>query len=172
MLVNKIEYFAYAPSELPNHNVNALIVLPYEDTSYSFIKSLELAEEQKIDTDYPKGSIKRLLKAKNNGTLRNAFVTEFQNTRAIMFKIGNSTFMIPNQMNPHKNIGDHSIECFTKPQFLNSDNDCALTAKLVNFSARTYINEFLSGNIIDSKKLFSKITDATESLPTTPISVR
>ena len=152
MLVNKIKCFSYAPSEMFEHNVSALVVTPYEDTSFSFIKALELAENQKVDVDYPKGVVKKLLKAKQSGNLRSAFNSVFENTRVIMFKVGNSTYLIPNQMNPMKNIGDHSIECFAKLQFLHSGQDCEKNAQLVNYAVRKYINEFIACSLVDSKR--------------------
>ena len=63
MLINKIQYFSYAPLEIPSHNVNALIIAPYADVNFSWNKALELAEYQKVDLDYPRHSVKKLLKA-------------------------------------------------------------------------------------------------------------
>ena len=66
MLINKIQYFAYAPNEMPTHNVNALLIAPYVDPSFSWAKALSFAEPQTIDVDYPRGIIKKISKGKNN----------------------------------------------------------------------------------------------------------
>ena len=165
LLISKIKYFSYAPNELIDHNVTSLNIAPYQDNMFSFIKPLDLAESCKVDIDYPKGVVKRLLKAKQKGEYKKAFEKEFENTRIIMFKVGNRTYLIPNQLNPMSNIGDHSIECFAKQQFLNSGLDCENNAILVNYAARIYINEFLNGGLVDTKRLFSVVSSKVESVP-------
>jgi len=166
LLVSKIKYFAYAPNEILDYNANSFVVLPYEDNGFSFIKALELAENEKVDVDYPKGVVKKLIKAKQQGTLRAAFNEVLAETRAIMFKIGNSTYMIPSQMNPNKNIGDHSLECMAKPKFLNSGADCENTAKLVNFAARTCMDDFFEASVVDNKRLFVVVSERIKATPT------
>ena len=70
LLINKIQYFAYAPSETLDKEVNSLVITPYADTSFSFIKALDVAENEKVDIDYPKGVIKSITKARKQGNLR------------------------------------------------------------------------------------------------------
>lgn len=162
-LINKIQYFAYAPNRLPNHNLNSLIIAPFADnSSYTWSDTLNLADSQKIDTDYPKGSIKRLLKAKQQCRFQEVSSDEFQETRAFMFKTGNTTFIIPSQMNPNIRIGDHSIESIYKNHILNNDTDYSTTAKLINTASKLYMREFLNNSIIDIKYLFSKISTLLE----------
>lgn len=162
LLINKIKYFAYAPHQMITHNVNAFIVTPYVDTAFSWAKALDMVETQKVDVDYPKGVIKKLLKAKQQGYFKQEFDAEFKETRAIMFKVGNSTYFIPNRMNPRLNMGDHSIECIARSQFLNSGTDYEQNAKLANFASKLYLNEFLNCNIIDTKKAFNTIAEKIE----------
>ena len=168
LLINKLQYYAYAPNEMPTHNVNALLVTPYIDPSYSWAKALEVAENQKVEIDYPKGIIKKLLKAKQQTRFQEVFESEFKDTRAIMFKVGKSTYFIPNRMNPHRSVGDHSIECVVKPQFLNSGTDLEENARIANYVSRLYINEFLNNAIIDAKKVFSRVSERVEDAPPEP----
>lgn len=168
LLISKIQYFSYAPAESPEHSITSLCINPYVDPSYSWSKALQLTESEKVDSDYPKGVIKRLLKAREQGMFQEQIDTEFKQTRVILFRIGNSTYMIPSQMNPNKKIGDHSIECMAKLKFLNSGTEFETTARLMNFASKSYINAFLDCGIADCKNSFKKISEAVEKNP--PIS--
>ena len=156
MLINKIQYFSYAPLENPTHNVNAVIVSPLVDINNSWNKALDLAVNSKIDIDYPKGIIKRYIKARSSGKIAEFFKEVFQETRAIMFKIGNSTYIIPGQMNPNMNFGDHSIDCLSKQNILESDTDCAETAKSTRYAVQLFLNAFTSDAPFDQKGTFTK----------------
>ena len=158
MLINKIQYFSYAPLELPNHNVSSLIIAPFADVNFSWDKALNLAEEQKVDIDYPRHIVKKLIKAKHSQSLRQVFDSAFQESNAIMFKVGKSIIMIPDKMNPHLNIGDHSIECIAKKHILNSNTEFAETAQTANYTAKSILNIFASGKPFDAKLFFSKIS--------------
>lgn len=165
MLINKIQYFSYAPLELPSHNVNSLIITPFADVNFSWDKALTLAEEQKVDIDYPRHTIKKLIKAKNSYTISDALDSAFQESRAIVFKVGKSTFIIPGRMNPRINIGDHSIECISKKHILNSETDMADTAQAINYAAKTMMNVFASDSPCDTKLVFSRITQRLGETP-------
>lgn len=165
MLINKIQYFSYAPLELPNHNVNSLVIAPFADVNFSWNKALTLAEEQKVDIDYPRHIVKKLIKAKESQSIGKAFDSAFQESRAIVFKVGKSTFMIPDKMNPHLNIGDHSIECISKNHILNSSTELADTAQTANYAAKTIMNIFASDKPFDAKLVFSKISQKLDENP-------
>ena len=165
MLINKIQYFSYAPLELPSHNVNALIIAPYADVNFSWDKALAVANEQKVDLDYPRHTIKTLLKARNSYTISSALDSTFQESRAVVFRVGQSTFMIPGKMTPHLNIGDHSIECIAKKHILNSETDMAETAQAANYAAKTIMNVFASDSPFDTKVLFNKIAQKLSENP-------
>lgn len=165
MLINKIQYFSYAPLELPSHNVNSLIITPFADVNFSWDKALTLAEEQKVDIDYPRHTIKKLIKAKNSYTISDALDSAFQESRAIVFKVGKSTFIIPGRMNPRINIGDHSIECISKKHILNSETDMADTAQAINYAAKTMMNVFAADSPCDTKLVFSRITQRLGETP-------
>ena len=165
ILINKIQYFAYAPNEIPSHNVNAFFVTPFSDPNWSWMKPIELAGETRVDVDYPKGVIKKLLKAKQQMVFEKVFESCFDDSRAIMFKLGNSTFFIPHKMNAHTNIGDHSIECIAKPQFLNDKTNFGVNARIANYASRLYLNAFLSSNVLDAKKAFNMVIQNIEEAP-------
>ena len=73
-----------------------------------------------------------------------------------MFKIGNSTYIIPGQMNPNMNFGDHSIDCLSKQNILESDTDCAETAKSTRYAVQLFLNAFTSDAPFDQKGTFTK----------------
>ena len=164
MLINKIQYFAYAPNEMPNHNVNALLIAPYIDPSFSWAKSLAFAESQKVDVDYPKGIIKKIMKAKNNGSLQAIFNSTFEDSRAIMFKIGHCVCMIPSQMNPHKNIGDHSIALVVKSKN-NDESNYSQTAEIASNATSLFFDRASKSKPIDSKSLFALISQELTNNP-------
>ena len=85
-----------------------------------------------------------------------------------MFRVGNSTFYIPSQLNKHTHIGDHTIECMAKPQFINSGTDLAKNAKLVNYASKVFINEALSSKPVDVREMFSTVSSKVSSLPAGP----
>ena len=159
LLINKIQYFGYAPIEIIDHNVNGLIISPLIDSTYNWSKTLVVAEEQKVDIDYPKGIIKKLLKARQRDKFRSTMLAEYEERRAIMFKVGNKTYMIPGQMNPDKGVGDHTIECISKSKFLNSGTDYQTTARIANFASRLFVNGFLENGNLDTKKAFNIVSE-------------
>ena len=83
-----------------------------------------------------------------------------------MLKSGLTTFFIPSSMNPRTNLGDHTIECIAKPQFLHSGTQFEQTAQLANFASKLYLNEFIKNNIIDPKRSFNKVAEAISNTST------
>ena len=163
LLINKIKYFAYAPNETLDHNVNALVIAPSIDPSFSWSKALQVAESQKVDIDYPKGIIKKLAKARQQGCFQKIFSMVFKSARAIMFKVGNTVYIISNQLNPNKNVGDHSIECMRELKCLTPQTDCEKNHVVVSLAVRLFINGFLSQDVIDLKSTFGEIATSAES---------
>lgn len=159
MLVNKIQYFAYAPNQYPNHEVNSLFINPYIDTNHSWARMLNLFAEQKVDTDYPKGLNRELAKTKNRETPGAVLNDIFERYRAVAFKHGQSIYLIPARMNPDKVTGDHSIACITKPKIVNSDTEYAPTAQIARKAAELFLNHFASETPIDHKTAFTKISN-------------
>lgn len=158
MLINKIQYWAYAPCEMPRHNVKALIIAPYADISCSWARALSHAETQKVDVDYPKGIVKKIFKAKDSGQVQEMFESTFKENRAIMFKIGQTTFLIPSCMNPNLNVGDHSWECVVKTHILHSGTEYENTAKIVNYASKAMFHGFVSNSAMDAKDAFYRIS--------------
>ena len=116
---------------------------------------------------YPKHIVKQLLKARSSFKIGSALDDAFLDTRAIVLKIGKSTFMIPGKMNPKITIGDHSIECISKDHILNSNHEFAPTAQAANFASKTIMNSFTSDKPFDAKLFFSKVTQKLEETPPT-----
>ncbi len=162
-LINKIKYFSYAPNSMLDHNVNALVIAPYIDPGFSWFKALQAAESNKIDVDYPKGVMRTLFKAKQRGCFQMVLNKVFQSSRAIMFKVGNTVYMISNQINPDKSVGDHSIECIRKRKSLVPKTDCERNAQVVCNASNLVINEFLSHDVIDLKFIFSEISASAKT---------
>lgn len=158
MFINKIQYFAYAPNEMPAHNVNALLIAPYVDPSYSWAKALLFAEPQNIDVDYPRGIIKKITKGQSTNQVAKIFNSTFNDSRAIMFKIGHTVCMIPGQMNKNINTGDHSIAMIGKYKKAEVTTDLDETIKLVCNASSLFIKGFASSKPIDAKSLFSSIS--------------
>lgn len=158
LLTNKIQYIAYAPNELPNHNVNALLITPSVDPSCSWSKAIEFAGDHKVDIDYPKGIVKKLLSARQSEYADQLFARFFDKTRAIMFRVGNSTYYMPGPMNPNKRVGDHSRECLVRDHILNSGTDYAETARMTNAVARRQMAGFLGRGMFDAKGFFSEVS--------------
>ena len=165
ILINKIQYFAYAPNEMPNHNVNAFIIAPYIDPGYSWAKALTFAEPQNIDVDYPRGIIKKIAKGKTTNQLTNIFKSAFDDSRAIMFKIGHTVCMIPGQMNKNERTGDHSIAMIGYKRNSESDSDFDETIKTVCNASKLFIKGFASNKAIDSKSLFATISGELSNNP-------
>lgn len=165
MLMSKLQYIAYAPYDFPFYETNSLIISPFADPSYSWASMLEYVLSQKIDNDFPKGLSKELQKRKNSES-PGCFIDEkLQNYRSLLFKKGNSFYLIPGQMNPNSSLGDHSIDCFTNPKFLDADCDSAETAKVTNSIAKLMLKKFVSKNPIDHRKMFEKITETIYENP-------
>ena len=163
LLIGKIKYIGYAPCELPRHNVNALFITPYVDVNYSWAKAFENAEREKVDVDYPRGVMTKLFTARKKGSFQYSFDEELKNTRAIMFKTGNMTYFIPNQINPDKLIGDHSIDCIGKSKYWENPTEYAINGRLANYAFKTYLNRFLNSRVVDMKETFSNIARKIES---------
>ena len=68
-------------------------------------------------------------------------------------------------MNPDKSVGDHTIECVAKPQFLNSGKDCQTTARIVNYASRLFFNDALESGYVDTKKFFNDVSKNVEDNP-------
>lgn len=164
-LIGKIQYLAYAPLELPERNVTALVITPFKDPNCSWGKALEFADAVGINTDYPKKIVGKLHKARNNARLDLEFNSTFEETRAIAFKIGNITYLIPGQMNPNHLVGDHSFECIGKQHLLHSGTDYEQTAQLTQAIAKLYMKSFTSRTPSDVKGLFSKTVKMIEGTP-------
>lgn len=166
-LISKIKYFAYAPHEMPTHNIQSLLICPHNDINYSWAKAFSLATSEQVDNDYPKGVFKRFTKAHKNNNLENEFDSFFSESRSFLIKSGQILMLIPDRMNPNKSIGDHSIECITKPHILNSETSCEDTAKLANSSAKLIMNSFLSNSQLNQREIFTKISGFIEANPPT-----
>lgn len=165
MLINKIQYFAYAPNEMPIHNVNAFIIAPYIDPGFSWAKSLAFAEAGKVDVDYPRGILKKLFKAKTGGDVQSVFDSAFAESRAIMFKMGHTVCMIPSQMNKNQRIGDHSIALVAKYPGDEPVDDFDETKKIARGATSLFIKGFASHKPVDSKSMFSLISGELANNP-------
>ena len=164
-LINQIQYISYAPLEAPPANINAIIITPFSDVNCSWDKALERATEKKVDIDYPRNVTKKLVKAKLSEVPGSALISIMKDTRAIVFKIENSTYIIPGPMNPRTNIGDHSIDCLSKKHILESGTDFEKTAQLTRLAAQIYMNMFTSNTPYDIKSAFTKVADAIGENP-------
>lgn len=170
MLMSKLQYIAYAPYEFPFYETNSLLISPFADPSYSWANMLDYILSQKIDNDFPKGLSKELQKRKNSESPGCFLDEKFQNYRSLVFKKGGSFYLIPGQMNPSGPLGDHSIECFTSPKFLEADCDPAETAKVTNSIARLMLKNFISRNPVNHRKLFEKFTETIYDNPPNKLS--
>ena len=99
-----------------------------------------------------------MIKAKQNLYADQAFQKEFSDTRAIMFKVGNSTYYIPGQMHPSKYVGDHSTECLVRDNVLNSGTPFQETARITSAASKLYLASFINNDMVDSRDLFSKVS--------------
>lgn len=159
LLINKIQYISYAPLEMPIANINGFVIAPFSDINSSWFKAITKASESRVDIDYPKNITKKLIHAKETDTIGKFLMSTLQENRALTFKIGNSTYIIPGPMNPRLNIGDHSIDCIAVKHILESGTAYAETAQIVRYAAETYMKLFLSDESYDNKKAFSKVQD-------------
>lgn len=159
ILMNKLQYVAYAPNEFSSYDTNSLIITPYIDSTYSWSRMLGHVLPQKVDNDYPKGVSKELLKQKNLDRPGFFINGKLQDYRSLVFKKGSSFYMIPGQMNPNQSIGDHSIECITSPKIIESDTDCAQTAKVANAITKMIINNYFTREKLDGRQIFNNITN-------------
>lgn len=158
-LMKKIQYIAYAPTEFPIYDTNSLFISPSADSSLCWVKTLAHVFENSVDNEFPKGFSKELLKQKNQFRAENIIDDYLGLYRALVFKQGNSFYLIPGQMNANRQIGDHSIECITRERYLNSNTDHAQTAQVASEITRMIINNYFSGETLDNRKLFSNMTD-------------
>ncbi len=165
MLINKIQYFAYAPNEMPNHNVNAFIIAPFVDPNHSWAKALTFAEQQKVDVDYPRGTLKKLFKARNNSNIQTVFDSTFSESRAIMFKIGHTVCMIPNQMNKNQRVGDHSIALIARYDDSSDSESCSETKRIARDATSLFIKGFSSNKPVDAKSMFAIIANELDNNP-------
>ena len=168
ILMNKIPYIAYTPLTMPNYNMNSLIIAPYVDQNFSWSNALDFANTYGIDKDYPKGAIKKLNKAHRSQILSHEFKSIFEDTRAVLFKTGNISFLIPSQMNPNYITGDHTIECLSKKHIQNSGTPFESTAQLARKAALLYMKSFSKGKSIDTNQLYNSIQKLAEETPPAP----
>ncbi len=157
-LIGKIQYIAYNAYEYPSYNTNSLFISPSADPNYSWLKMLDTFQYQSIDTDYPKGIHKEFFKNKYSDRPGQVLKQAFENERAVAFKSGNATYIVPDRMNPEERLGDHSIACITKQKYLDPRNVYAETANLTRNTAKLYLNQFVSDIIPNLKNMFSKTT--------------
>ena len=168
ILTNKIQYLTYAPNEMPNHSVNSLVIAPFVDVGNSWIKALSFAQDKRVDTDYPKGVVKKFQKSQNQGYSLETFDENFEGKPVVTFKSGQTICMIPSRMNPNMSVGDHSIECLTKPHILDANTPFANTAKIANKTAKIVLNLFAENVPFDAKRAYDKVMDNVYSrLPDT-----
>ena len=159
-LVSKIQYFSYAPHELPTKNVNGFIITPFLDNNYAWSKVLATVKDERIYTDYPKGSTKMLLKASSQGNVRDTFHKIFSNEQLIICRANQYIYLIPSRLNSDIVVGDHSIECLVKSKILDAGTPYADTARIVNYASKLVINQFASNNCFDHKRTIDKIVEA------------
>ena len=165
-LISQIQYISYAPLEIPPSNVNSFIIAPLSDINTSWDKIIDRASVEGVDIDYPKNVTKKLIKSKlAQAPTGQKLIETMQDTRAIIFKIDNSTYIIPGPMNPRLNIGDHSIDCLAKKHILESGLDFAITAQLTRNAAKKYMNLFTSNAPYDIKAAFTQTANSIGENP-------
>ncbi len=162
--ISKIQYFAYAPNEMPRENVSSFIITPLFDPNHSWNNALAFSRECGVNNDFPKGSIKKLLKSQNQGKIAQGFQDAFTETRGITFRIGNLTFLIPAQLNDDKNVGDHSIACLTSKR-VSDPTDCGQNTKLANAVAKKFFKHCMASGPIDVKNFFSQVSSTFDENP-------
>jgi len=160
-LIDKLQYFAYAPNALPNHKVTTCVITPFLDVSYSWAKSLSNVSDKRINSDYPRGIVRKIFKAQEQGNTTTVFEQTFKKDRIISFKSEQSIYLIPSRINSNISVGDHSIDCLVKTNVLSAETDFAKTANLLNYSSKLVLNQFASDNPLDFRVVYEKITDKT-----------
>ena len=170
ILINKIQYFSYAPYEMPYHNVNGLIIAPYNDPNHSWAKALNLIDDLGgVDNEYPKGIFNKISKAKNQFKLKEFFEKTFKtDTRAISLKSNGITFIIPSSMNPDLRTGDHSRGILSNQSLLFSNTETSKTAKLISTIAKSFFNNVSKNKNFDRENYFKRIISYLKGNP--PIS--
>ena len=160
-LISKLQYFAYAPNSLPNCKVTSCIITPFLDVSCSWAKSLNNVSDKRVDTDYPRGIVRKIFKAQESGDSFSTLEEAFKKDRLISFKSEQSIYLIPSRINSNISVGDHSIDCLVKSNVLNSGTDFAQTATLLNYASKLVINQFVSDSHLDFRAIYEKIVDKT-----------
>lgn len=158
LLIGKLQYFAYAPNSLPNKKVNGAIITPYRDVNNSWTKAISEVREKRIDVDYPRGVLKRILKT-DPLDVTDIFDAVFAEDRMIVFKSEQNMYFIPNRINSNIYVGDHSIDCLVKENVLEANTDIAKTAKVLNYASRLVLNQFVDDKFCNNKELFEKIVN-------------
>ena len=164
-LIQKLQYFSYAPSILPMHNVKGYIITPFYDYEHSWTSVLNEVQDKRIDISFPKGSVENILKEKEKCDVANKFKRIYNEKRLIAFRSEDSTYIIPSQINADRVVGDHSIDCLTKLNVLEANNDISKTAKIVNYVSKLILNQFVDNCPIDDKTIFNKIIERTNLYP-------
>ena len=169
-LINKVQYYAYAPSHLPNTKLQpkSLYITPFFDIHGSWQNAvITIENNQKLYTAHPDGIFRRLLDARKSLYPETLVRKEFDDTRAILFKSGNSTFLMPGRINPNTTTGDHTIECVGKDELLHSKTDFATTAQLTREISILYMNQFLTVSNMDTKATFDIAAKMIDQNPPT-----
>ena len=164
-LINKLQFYSYAPYELPSRDVNGFIISPFFDDDFGWEKILIAVSDQKISNDHPKCIMKKISKATNQGNVFSTFNEIYDQERMVLFRSEQSIFAIPSRINPNTNIGDHSIDCIVKKSVLDSNSDFAETAKILNHASRLVLNQFASEETLDYRTLFTKMVSRISESP-------
>lgn len=164
-LISKFQYLSYAPYSLPNKDVKSFIISPCFDINASWSKVLSDIEEEKIYTEFPKNAIKRLLKAQENDNILGMFNTLYTQQRIIVARTGSNIYLIPNRLNPDTLVGDHSIDCLVKKKYLESNCDCANTARVLNVAIKIMLNQLIRDSSIDHKEILVQILEEIKNNP-------
>lgn len=169
-LMKKIQYVAYAPTNIPSFDTNSLFISPSADAGSSWAKTLAHVFSNPVDKEYPKGLTFELTKQKNQLRVNQVLKEYFEDYRAIVFRQGSSLYVIPGQMNQNYKIGDHSIECIASPKILNNDTDYAQTAQVANEITKMVFNNYFAKEKLDNRQIFNNVTDTIYN--NSPISQR
>ena len=119
---------------------------------------ITILNKEKVYVDYPKGCMKNIFKAQEQGDVYEVFTELFKEHRMIMFRSDQAIYLIPNRINSNFKVGDHSIDCLVKKSILQADTDFASTAKILNYVTRLALNGFLSSTAFDHRYIIDKIT--------------
>lgn len=168
-LISKFQYISYAPYSLPDRDIKGFIIAPYFDAHASWSKVLNAIEEEKIYTEFPKNAIKQILKVQENDNSMDIFNTLFTQQRIIVARTGSNIYLIPNRLNPDPLVGDHSIDCLVKKKYLESNCDCANTARLLNMTIKIMLNQLVRDASIDHKEILAQVLEEIKNTP--PVSV-